>query len=78
MAKIDQRGTLAAEPFAFRITKDRKVLIQWNGKIITTRNGPDAEKLLARIATADRQQAQLLMARATGHFKRGNERPNSH
>jgi hypothetical protein len=33
-----------------------------------------AERFLARVAALDEAGAQRLMARATGNFKRGNER----
>ena len=74
MTEIDKRGKLAAEPFSYRISKDRKVFIQWNGKQITILKGKEAEDFIARIEKADAWQAQLLMARVTGHFKHGNER----
>lgn len=74
MSEIDKRGKLEAEPFAFRTTKDRKVFIDWNGKPILILKGAAAEKFLAAIANADDQQAQLVMARVTGHFKHGNEK----
>ncbi|MDV6375995.1 hypothetical protein [Deinococcus arenicola] len=35
----------------------------------------DAERFLKRVAGLEDHAAQLLMARATGNFKRGNERP---
>jgi hypothetical protein len=74
MSEIDKRGKLAAEPFSFRMTKDRKVFIDWNGKQILILKGTAAEKFLAAVTDVDAQQAQLVMARVTGHFKHGNER----
>lgn len=74
MGDIDQRGKLAENPFSFRTTKDRKVFIHWNGKQVMVLKGKAAEKFLAEINDADEHQAQLLMAKATGHFKHGNER----
>jgi hypothetical protein len=73
MSEIDKRGKLAAEPFSFRMTKDRKVFIDWNGKQILILKGTAAEKFLAAVTDVDVQQAQLIMARVTGHFKHGNE-----
>ncbi|MFN8384457.1 MAG: hypothetical protein U0V02_21135 [Anaerolineales bacterium] len=77
MNNIDKHGKLQEEPFAFRETKDGKVLIYWHGKQVTVLKGRDAQKFLADIASADSMQAQMLMARVTGHFKHGNENKNT-
>jgi hypothetical protein len=37
--------------------------------------GAQARKLIAELPGMDRGQEQLALARATGNFKRGNERP---
>ncbi|MBL8102490.1 MAG: hypothetical protein JNM02_08185 [Anaerolineales bacterium] len=58
----------------FRETKDGRVLIYWHGKQITVLKGKVASKFLKDILPADSMQAQLVMARITGHFKHGNER----
>jgi len=73
MHQIDKRGKLAEEPFTYKITKDEKVFIHWHGKQIMILKGASAKKFRASIADADSQQAQLLMARVTGHFKHGTE-----
>ena len=69
----DRRGKLQQEPFTFRETKDGKVLIYWHGKQIMILKAKAAGKFITNIANADSQQAQLLMARVTGHYKHGNE-----
>jgi len=74
MSEIDKRGKLAEHPFTFQTTKDGKVFIHWQGKLVTTLRGKAAEKFLKSMAGADPAQAQLLMARITGHFKHGNEK----
>lgn len=73
MSEIDKRGKLAGQPFTYRITKDGKVFIHWQGKPVTTLCGKAAEKFMKSITDADSARAQLLMARVTGHFKHGNE-----
>ena len=73
MSGIDKRGKLAEQPFAYQTTKDGKVFIRWMGKTVSTLRGKAAEKFLKSMAGADAMQAQLLMARVTGHFKHGNE-----
>ncbi|MDZ4721370.1 MAG: hypothetical protein SH847_23150 [Roseiflexaceae bacterium] len=60
--------------FSYRVGKDGLVLISWNGKQVTILRGDEAQKFLARIESLDPAGEQQLMARATGNFKRGNER----
>ncbi len=74
MNRIDKRGKLQEKPFTFRETRDGKVFIDWHGKQITILKGKAAAKFLRDIAEASDEQAKLLMARVTGHFKHGNER----
>lgn len=72
--KIDERGRLEEQPFDYRITKDQKVLISWNGRNIMTMSEKRAAKLIASLENADERETQLLLAKATGNFKHGNER----
>jgi hypothetical protein len=74
MRTIDKRGKLLQEPFSFRVTKDGKVFIHWNGKQIMILKGGPANKFIESMANVDAQQAQLIMAHTTGHFKHGNEK----
>jgi hypothetical protein len=76
MSEIDRRSRLADEPFAYRATKDGTVFISWHVKTVTTLRGKPAERFLTSIHDLDDQAAQLLMAKATGHFKHGTERKN--
>lgn len=72
--KTDARGKLDDAPFAFTETKDGKVFISWMGNRVTILQGKQAEQFLKRVRGADARQAQLIMAKATGNFKRGNEK----
>ncbi|MGD9891931.1 MAG: hypothetical protein AB7R89_31260 [Dehalococcoidia bacterium] len=72
---IDQRHALDDDPFSYQVTKEEKVFIAWRGRRIMTLRGAEARRFLDRITPLDRKHAQLLMARITGNFKRGNERP---
>jgi len=74
MKKVDKRGTLDADPFAYREGKDGKVFLFWEGKQVEIIKGKKAEKFLAKVRGASRKDAQLVMAKLTGNFKRGNER----
>jgi len=71
---IDKRGILDEEIFSYRITKDNKVFISWHGKQVTILSGNKAKDFIANIEDADGKEAQLLMAKATGNFKHGNEK----
>jgi hypothetical protein len=59
--------------FSYRATKDGRVLISWNGRVVVTLAGDDAAAFRARVDGLDARSAQLLMAARTGNFKRGNE-----
>lgn len=70
----DRQHKLDEQPFSFRATKDGRVMISYHGKQVMVLAGKDAERFLSRIDGADAKQAQLIMAKATGNFKHGNER----
>lgn len=69
--KIDRRGRLAEEPFDVELTRD-KVLVRFRGRLVRTLTGADVEAV--RAVLHDPDKLQLLVARKTGNFKRGNER----
>jgi len=62
------------EPFSYFATKSGLIQISYNGKTITTLSGKDGMKFISKVESGDRKNAQLLMAKATGNFKHGNER----
>jgi hypothetical protein len=70
---VDRRGMLADEPFDVQVTRD-KVFVRFRGRLVRTLTGADADELRAATAAGDPAQVQLLIARKTGNFKRGNER----
>ncbi len=71
---IDQRGRLDEEVFTWRVTKDKKVFIAWHGTQVTALSGNKAADFIASIEGLEGKDAQLVMAKATGHFKHGNEK----
>jgi hypothetical protein len=77
MANIDKHRRLEGEPFSFRAAKDGRVMLYWQNKHIKTLASGEAQKFLKRIAGLEGKEAQLLMAKVTGNFKRGNERAAS-
>jgi len=67
---------MAREQFSYKIIKNGKLSVYWHGaqgKREIVLKGPRAEKLVRDLPTMPLEQQQL--ARATGNFKRGNERP---
>lgn len=65
---------LSDQPFSYQQTKNGKVFIFWHDKQAKILSGESAVKFIADIESLDDAGAQLLMARLTGNFKRGNER----
>jgi hypothetical protein len=74
MNKVDKRNHFAETVFEYRPLKDGRVLLYWQGKHVMTLKAEKAAKFLAQVEGADDRDAQLLMARLSGNFKRGNER----
>lgn len=74
MTGVDARKRLEDAPFSYRATKEGRVMFYWQGKHVKTIAGGEAQKFLRRIEGLDDVDAQLVMAKATGHFRHGNER----
>jgi hypothetical protein len=75
MNNTDKRNRLGDEPFQFRVTKDQTVFLDYYGKQVKILKGKEAEKFLKRMNLAENAtEEQLVMAKITGNFKRGNER----
>jgi hypothetical protein len=66
---VTRRSPPQAQPFDVQITRD-KVLVRFRGRLVRTLVGVDADEIRA----AAPEDVQLLVARKTGNFKRGNER----
>ena len=74
MTEIDKHGRLEDFPFDYHATNEGRVLLYWQGKLVKTLKGKEAEKFLKQIESASEDEIQLLLAKLTGNFKRGNER----
>jgi len=72
--EADARGRLESDPFDFRETKAGELMISRGGRVVLTLGGKRAAALLKSLDKADEAGAQLLLAKATGNYKRGNER----
>jgi hypothetical protein len=70
---VDRRGKLEAEPFTVKLARD-KVLIEFRGRLVRTLVGRDGDEVRRAVEAGDDAAVQLLVARKTGNFKRGNER----
>ena len=73
----DKRGKLGDKPFSYQTSKDGKVFLFYKGKRVKILKGSEAERFSAAVAGASETEAQRLMAKLTGNFKRGNERRTS-
>ncbi len=71
---VDQRGTFDEDVFTYTEVKDGRVLIYWYGKHVTTLKGDRAQKFLKQVVGLDARAVQLVLAKVTGNFKRGNEK----
>jgi hypothetical protein len=74
VSNIDQRGLLEREPFSYRVTKDNTVFLEHDGRVVKTLGGAAAKQFLARVEGLEGLELQLVLAKLTGNFKRGNER----
>jgi hypothetical protein len=62
------------EQFGYRVRKDGRAFVTFHGRHVVTVAGAKAERLAAALEGADGERVQLLLAKATGNFKRGSER----
>ena len=70
----DRRGVLLKEqPFTFRQRGDGSVAIFWKGRRVQVLAGKLAENFLSVSSDCSGQELQLLMAKASGNFRRGSE-----
>ena len=64
-----------ADPFGFRVTADGTVRVQRRGRTVKVLAGSAGAKLAAQLEDADDDETvQALLQRATGGYRRGNER----
>ena len=60
--------------FSWQGTKDGRIRISRDGRVVTLLAGGAAARFRSRAEGADFEAQQQLMARATGNYKHGNER----
>ena len=71
---IDRRARLDEDPFAYRVTKDGRVLISRGNVQVGIVAGARAARLIAELESGDDTARQLALAKITGNYTRGNER----
>ncbi len=69
-----ENNPLEDEPFSYRKYKNGNVSISWNKREVKILKGKNAERFLLQITDKTESEQQLVMAKITGNFKRGNER----
>ena len=74
MSNIDKRGKLEESPFSYFISKDRKLHISFHHKEVMVLKDNKANELIRKMDHASDFEIQMLLAKATGNFKHGNER----
>ncbi|MFS1513092.1 hypothetical protein VQL36_11735 [Chengkuizengella sp. SCS-71B] len=74
MGDIDKRDRLKENPFSYKITKANKTMIYWDNRMIKTLSEKESKKFLSNIEGKDDYAIQLILAKLTGNFKRGNEK----
>ncbi len=78
MKNIDKRNRLDESPFSYRISKDNTIFLDYENRQVKILKGKEANKFLERMEAAEDDKAeQLIMAKITGNFKRGNERSSN-
>ena len=65
---------MGGETFTARYSKDGRVRVFWEGRCVLTLGGVRADRLKAELEGAGFEAQQHALQRATGNFKRGNER----
>ncbi|MBT3228043.1 MAG: hypothetical protein HOD43_04510 [Candidatus Marinimicrobia bacterium] len=65
--------SLAKHPFSYQRSKDGVVRIFRSNHLATTLREKSALRFLSKISFANEENSQLIMAKATGQYKFGNE-----
>jgi hypothetical protein len=76
LSEIDKRNRLSEEPFTYQTTKKGAIVIYYRGKQIKIIKDSEAANLITRMKEVEGNltEVQLLLAKITGNFKRGNEK----
>jgi hypothetical protein len=76
---MSKQDRLDEEQFTYQVLKNGNVLIFWHGKQIQILSGTKAMMLAADLeSAASDREVQMILAKITGNFKRGNEKIGRH
>ncbi len=71
----DRRGRLTTDPFTHQVSKDGTVRVFRGGRVVSIIGGARGARLRRDVeAAATDAEVQHVLARATGNYRRGNER----
>ena len=73
MDSEDRRGALDHEPYSWIEVKG-EIHVYWNETLAIILRKESAVNFQTKISQANPKEGQLIMAKVTGNFKRGNER----
>ena len=74
MKATDKCNKFERGVFSCQKSKDGKVFIYWYTRQVMVLKNRKAQKFIERTDGLDDRETQLVMAKMTGNFKRGNER----
>ena len=74
MKDMNKRDQLIEHPFSYKITNSETIIIHRNSKQIAIIKGQESLKIQSKILNKSERQIQLILAKITGNYKRGNER----
>ena len=74
MSPVDERNRLDEKPFEYQVFKNKSVQIFWMGKPVMLLKDNQALDLIGKLEKAEGKEIQLILAKITGNFKRGNEK----
>ncbi|HUH06294.1 MAG TPA: hypothetical protein VML96_00670 [Egibacteraceae bacterium] len=74
MTSGDDSTSTRANAYWHYVTKDGEVFVQWQGETVAVVAGRAGHRLSERLIDAHPEEVQLLLAKASKDFRRGNER----
>lgn len=74
MSPIDKRNRLDDHPFDYVVFKNQSLQIYYKGKPVMILKDQKARDLIEKLEKAGGKDIQLILAKITGNFKRGNEK----
>ena len=67
---------MATYQFDYKIKKDQGIMIFWRQQQVMIVKGKKAAQLILKLKAANPDEAEMILAKITGNFKRGNEKDN--